>query len=148
MNSSTSNVAPIAKALFTMHTHVVGGRHDGTGRSEDGHLDVQLSMPGSGKPGTNPEALFGVGWSACFLGALSAVMGQRKMRMPPDTAIDAAVTLGNIADGNYQIAVKMRIDIPGIDDAAVKRELVEAAHQVCPYSRATRGNIDIQFEIA
>ena len=144
--SPSTNIAPIEKELFTMHTHVVGGRHDGTGRSEDGHLDVQLSMPGSGKPGTNPEALFGVGWSACFLGAISAVMGQRKMRMPPDTAIDAAVTLGNIADGNYQIAVKMRIDIPGLD-MALKRELVEAAHQVCPYSRATRGNIDIQFEI-
>ncbi|NUS59761.1 MAG: organic hydroperoxide resistance protein [Lysobacter sp.] len=146
MNSPASNVAPIEKELFTMHTHVVGGRHDGTGRSEDGHLDVKLAMPGSGKPGTNPEALFGVGWSACFLGALSAVMGQRKMRMPPETAIDAAVTLGNIADGNYQIAVKMRIDIPGLD-MALKQELVEAAHQVCPYSRATRGNIDIQFEV-
>ena len=145
MNRS-SNIAPLEKELFTMHTHVVGGRHDGTGKSEDGHLDVQLAMPGSGKPGTNPEALFGIGWSACFLGAISAVMGQRKMRMPPETAIDAEVTLGNIADGNYQIAVKMRIDIPGLE-MPLKRELVEAAHQVCPYSRATRGNIDIQFEV-
>jgi Ohr subfamily peroxiredoxin len=145
MNRST-NIAPLEKELFTMHTHVVGGRHDGTGKSEDGHLDVQLAMPGSGKPGTNPEALFGIGWSACFLGAISAVMGQRKMRMSPQTAIDAEVTLGNIADGNYQLRVKMRIDIPDVDPA-LKQELVEAAHQVCPYSRATRGNIDIQFEI-
>ena len=145
MNRS-SNIAPLEKELFTMHTHVVGGRHDGTGKSEDGHLDVQLAMPGSGKPGTNPEALFGIGWSACFLGAISAVMGQRKMRMSPQTAIDAEVTLGNIADGNYQLRVKMRIDIPDVDPA-LKQELVEAAHQVCPYSRATRGNIDIQFEI-
>ena len=145
MNRS-SNIAPLEKELFTMHTHVVGGRHDGTGKSEDGHLDVQLAMPGSGKPGTNPEALFGIGWSACFLGAISAVMGQRKMRMSPQTAIDAEVTLGNIADGNYQLRVKMRIDIPDVDPA-LKQELVEAAHQVCPYSRATRGNIDIQFEV-
>jgi lipoyl-dependent peroxiredoxin len=146
MNDAPSNIAPIEKALFTAHTHVTGGRHDGAGRSDDGQLEVKLSMPGSGKPGTNPEQLFGIGYSACFLGALGVAAGKRKMRLPGNSAINADVTLGTIADGNYQIAVKLTIDLPGLDDA-VKRELVEEGHRTCPYSRATRGNIDVQFEL-
>ncbi|QNP42018.1 organic hydroperoxide resistance protein [Lysobacter terrestris] len=140
-------MAPIEKELFTAHTHITGGRHDGAGRSDDGQLDVKLSMPGSGKPGTNPEQLFGVGYAACFLGALGVAASKRKLRLPDDTAIDADVTLGTIADGNYQIAVKLRVDLPGLDDA-LKRELVEEGHKTCPYSRATRGNIDVQISIA
>lgn len=146
MNTSTT-IAPIEKELFTAHTHVTGGRHDGTGRSDDGQLDVKLSMPGSGKPGTNPEQLFGVGYAACFLGALGVAASKRKMRLPEGTTIDADVTLGTIADGNYQIAVKLRVALPGLDDA-LKRELIEEGHRTCPYSRATRGNIDVQILIA
>ena len=145
MNRST-NIAPIEKELFTAHAHVTGGRHDGAGRSDDGQLDVKLSMPGSGKPGTNPEQLFGVGYAACFLGALGVAAGKRKMRLPEGTAIDADVTLGTIADGNYQIAVRLNVALPGLDHA-LKHELVEEGHQTCRYSRATRGNIDVQFSI-
>jgi|SRR5688572_11535697 Ohr subfamily peroxiredoxin len=143
MNEST-RIAPIEKELFTAHTHVTGGRHDGTGRSDDGQLDVKLSMPGSGKPGTNPEQLFGIGYAACFLGAVGVAAGKRKMRLPEGTAIDSDVTLGTIGDGNYQLAVKLRVALPGLDET-LKRELVDEGHQTCPYSRATRGNIDVQI---
>lgn len=132
--------------IYTAHTHVTGGR-SGTGRSSDGAVDVQLSTPGSGRPGTNPEQLFGIGYSACFIGALQFAAAARKLRLPEDASVDAEVTLGKIAAGDYQLAVKLNVDLPGFDES-LKRELIEAAHQTCPYSRMTRGHVDVELAIA
>ena len=137
----------IDNVLYTAATHTTGGR-DGAGRSSDGALDVQLSPPGSGKPGTNPEQLFGVGYSACFMGAMQIAARQLSIKFPVDTAIDARVSLGKTAgDASYALAVTLSISLPGLD-ADVKRRLVDAAHQTCPYSAATRGNIEVEFVIA
>ncbi|SHL97942.1 organic hydroperoxide resistance protein [Rhizobacter sp. OV335] len=137
----------IANVLYTAATRTTGGR-DGAGRSSDGALDVQLSPPGSGKPGTNPEQLFGVGYSACFMGAMQIAARQLSIKFPADTAIDARVSLGKTAgDASYALAVTLSISLPGLD-ADVKRRLVDAAHQTCPYSAATRGNIEVDFVIA
>jgi Ohr subfamily peroxiredoxin len=137
----------IDNVLYTAATHTTGGR-DGAGRSSDGALDVQLSPPGSGKPGTNPEQLFGVGYSACFMGAMQIAARQLGIKFPADTAIDARVSLGKTAgDASYALAVTLSITLPGLD-ADQKRRLVDAAHQTCPYSHATRGNIEVDFLIA
>jgi lipoyl-dependent peroxiredoxin len=137
----------IANVLYTAATHTTGGR-DGAGRSSDGALEVQLSPPGSGKPGTNPEQLFGVGYSACFMGAMQIAARQLSIKFPADTAIDARVSLGKTAgDASYALAVTLSISLPGLD-ADAKRRLVDAAHQTCPYSAATRGNIEVEFVIA
>ena len=132
--------------IYTAHTHVTGGR-SGAGRSSDGAVDVKLSTPGSGKPGTNPEQLFGIGYSACFIGALQFAAAAKKLRLPDDASVDAEVTLGKTGAGDYQLAVKLNVDLPGFDDS-LKRELIEAAHQTCPYSRMTRGHVDVELAIA
>ena len=135
------------KVLYTAQTHTTGGR-DGAGKASDGALDVKLSSPGSGKPGTNPEQLFGVGYSACFIGAMQIAAGKLQLRLPDDAAVDASVSLGKTDGGAaYGLAVKLAITLPGLDETQ-KKQLVEAAHQTCPYSHATRGNIEVEFEIA
>ena len=129
-----------------------GGRDEGRSATDDGKIDVLLSVPtemgGKGGAGTNPEQLFAVGYSACFLGALKAVGRGEKVRIPDEAAIDAAVSFGERADGpGFGIAVAMTVTLPGIEyDKAV--ELVAKAHQICPYSNATRGNIDVTFTVA
>lgn len=132
--------------VYTAHTHVTGGRV-GRGQSSDGAVDVQLSTPGSGRTGTNPEQLFGIGYSACFIGALQFAAAARKIKLPEDAAVDAEVALGKTAAGDYQLAVTLHVNLPGLD-ADLKRDLVEAAHQTCPYSRMTRGNVDVALAIA
>ena len=134
------------KVLYTAQAHTTGGR-DGAGKSSDGALDVKLSSPGSGKPGTNPEQLFGIGDSACFIGAMKAVGPKIQIKVPDDVAIDASVSLGPTDGGAaFGISVKLAITLPGLDDAK-KKTLVDAAHVVCPYSNATRGNIDVELAI-
>jgi len=134
------------KVLYTAQAHTTGGR-DGAGKTSDGAIDVQLSSPGSGKPGTNPEQLFAVGYAACFIGAMKAVGPKIKVTVPQDVAIDSSVSLGPTDGGAaYGIAVKLAISLPGLD-ADQKKKLVDAAHQVCPYSNATRGNIDVELSI-
>lgn len=137
---------PLEKVLYTAHTHVTGGR-DGAGRSSDGALDVKLDHFASGKAGTNPEQLFGVGYSACFLGAIGVAAQSLKIRLSPETAVDAEVSLGKTGAGDYQLAVKLNVNVPGVDNET-KRKLVEMAHQTCPYSRATRGDINVELAIA
>ena len=138
---------PLDKVLYTAEAHTTGGR-DGAGKSSDGALDVQLSPPGSGKPGTNPEQLFAVGYAACFIGAMKAVGPQISVKVPDAVAIDSKVSLGPTNGGAaYGIAVQLTISLPGLDDAQ-KKQLVDAAHQVCPYSNATRGNIAVNITIA
>lgn len=133
------------KVLYTGRTHTTGGR-DGAARSSDGRLDVTLSPPGSSGAGTNPEQLFAAGWSACFIGALGHAAGARKLRLPTDTAVDAEVDLAN-TDGAYFLQARLNVSLPGIE-REVAEALVEAAHQTCPYSKATRGNIDVVTTIA
>ena len=133
------------KVLYTARAHTTGGR-DGASRTDDGRLDVKLSSPGTSGTGTNPEQLFAAGYSACFIGALKAVGGMQKIAIPQDVAVDAEVDLGPIT-GGYGIAVRMTVSLPGMERAAAQA-LVDAAHKVCPYSNATRGNIDVTLTIA
>jgi Ohr subfamily peroxiredoxin len=136
---------PLDKVLYTARTHVTGGR-DGNGRSDDGKLEVRLSPPAGGGPGTNPEQLFGVGYAACFMGAMKAVAPKVGVQVPNDAAVDAEVDLGPTSLG-YGISVRMNIRLPGLErDKA--QQLVTEAHKVCPYSNATRNNLDVQLNIA
>lgn len=138
-------MASLEKVLYTAHAHTTGGR-EGTSRSDDGRLDVTLSSPGTAGTGTNPEQLFAAGYSACFIGAIKAVAAKQKLTVPQDVAVDAEVDLGPIPNA-FGIAVRMTVHLPGMDRAAAQA-LVDAAHQVCPYSNATRGNIDMALTLA
>ncbi|POR52626.1 organic hydroperoxide resistance protein [Bosea psychrotolerans] len=133
------------KVLYTAKTHTTGGR-EGAARSSDGRLDIALSSPGSSGAGTNPEQLFAAGWSACFIGALGLAAGAHKIRLPADTAVDAEIDLAN-TDGAYFLRARLNISLPGIARETAQ-SLVEAAHQTCPYSKATRGNIEVETTIA
>ena len=143
-------VKKLEKVVYTAHVHTTGGREDGVAKSSDGALDVKLSTPkvmgGSGGMGTNPEELFAAGYSACFLGAMKAVSSHVKVAVPATTAIDASVSFGPIENNAFGIAVKMSISLPGLDAASAKK-LVDAAHQVCPYSNATRDNVEVELAI-
>ncbi len=134
----------IEKVLYTGKTHTTGGR-EGFARSDDAQLDIKLSPPGTAQPGTNPEQLFAAGWSACFIGAMGLAAGKRKLRLPADTAVDAEVDLGT-TDGAYFLQARLNISLPGLD-SELARALVEEAHQTCPYSKATRGNIGVELNL-
>ena len=115
--------------------------------SEQRALEVTLSSPGSSKPGTNPEQLFGVGYSACFTGAMQLVAAAMKIKLPVDTAVDASVSLGRTEnDSAYGLAVNLAVSLPGLDRAQAQ-EVVDGAHQACPYSHATRGNIEVAITL-
>jgi lipoyl-dependent peroxiredoxin len=135
----------LEKVLYTAKVRTTGGR-EGASRTDDGRLDIKLSPPGMGGSGTNPEQLFAAGYSACFIGALKAVAGRMKMTLPSDLAVEAEVDLGP-TPGAYGIAARLRVSLPGIERAAAQA-LLEAAHKVCPYSNATRGNIDVKISLA
>ena len=130
----------IAEALYTARTHTTGGR-DGTSRSADGRLDIKLSPPDSAGAGTNPEQLFAAGWSACFQGAMGRAARRRKVALPADLAIDAEVDLGMAGD-EYFLRARLNVSLPGLD-RELARAILDAAHRICPYSKATRGNIDV-----
>lgn len=132
------------KVLYTGKTHTTGGR-DGSAQSSDGRLDVKLSSPGSSGNGTNPEQLFAAGWSACFIGAMGLAAGKMKIKLPADLAVDAEVDLCN-ADGAYFLQARLNVSVPGLAPEVVQT-LVESAHQTCPYSKATRGNIDVVINL-
>lgn len=132
------------KVLYTARTHTTGGR-DGGSCSSDGRLDIKLSMPGISGCGTNPEQLFAAGWSACFISAMKIEAGKRKIMLPADLTIDAEVDLGTTL-GAYGLAVRLNVSLPGMD-RDVAEALVQTAHQVCPYSRATRGNVDVVISV-
>mgnify|MGYP002148728945 FL=1 len=132
------------KVLYTAKAHTTGGR-DGASKTDDGRLNVTLSSPGTSGTGTNPEQLFAAGYSACFIGAMKAVAGKMKVTLPADLSIDAEVDLGPIPNA-YGIAARLNVNLPGMDRAAAQ-QLIDAAHQVCPYSNATRGNIDVTLTV-
>ena len=136
------------KVLYTAEAHTTGGR-DGRSTTSDGLLDVRLAPPkemGGKGDATNPEQLFAAGYSACFIGAIKAVAAKMKLQVPADVAIDAEVDLGPIPNA-YGIAARLKVSLPGMDRAQAQA-LVEAAHQVCPYSNATRGNIKVELAVA
>ena len=136
--------ASLEKVLYTARTHTTGGR-DGASRSSDGRLDVKLTSPGAQGAGTNPEQLFAAGWSACFEGAMAVAARQQKIALPAGTAIDAEVDL-NLGDGAYFLRARLNISVPGVE-RSVAQAIVDAAHQICPYSKATRGNIDVEIKL-
>lgn len=138
------NTPQIEKVLYTGKTHTTGGR-DGESQSTDGRLDIKLSSPGTTGHGTNPEQLFAAGWSACFIGAMGIAAGKMKITLPADLAIDAEVDLGTAA-GGYLLQARLNVSLPGLE-REVAQALVDAAHQTCPYSKATRGNIFVVINL-
>ena len=133
------------KILFTAKVHTTGGR-EGASRSSDGRLDIKLSSPGSAASGTNPEQLFAAGWSACFEGAMGLAARKMKVALPADTAVDAEVDLC-LTDGAYFLQARLNVKMPGLE-RDVAQAVVDAAQQTCPYSKATRGNIDVVINLA
>ena len=136
----------MTKILYTAHAHVTGGR-DGHGRSTDGQLEVDLRRPtemGGEGGGTNPEQLFAVGYAACFESALGAVARRHHLEAGEAT-IDSAVSLSPTGDGGFKLSVVLDVTLPSFDDAEMAKQLVREAHQVCPYSNATRGNIEVEL---
>ncbi|TWO63583.1 organic hydroperoxide resistance protein [Caenimonas sedimenti] len=135
----------LEKVMYTAKAHVTGGRDGGTAKTDDGKLDIQLSSPGTAGTGTNPEQLFASGYAACFIGAMKAVAGKMKLTVPADVAVDAEVDLGPIPNA-YGIAARLNVSLPGMD-REVAQQLIDTAHKVCPYSNATRGNIDVKINL-
>lgn len=135
--------------LYTAHATATGGR-EGRAVSSDNVLDIKLSTPrelgGAGGDGTNPEQLFAAGYSACFIGAMKAVSAREKIKLPAEPTIEGSVGIGQIP-GGFGLAVELKIAVPGMEREQLQA-LVDAAHQVCPYSNATRGNIDVTLTLA
>jgi lipoyl-dependent peroxiredoxin len=138
-------MSQIEKVLYTAKTHTTGGR-DGASRTSDGRLDVKLSSPGAAGAGTNPEQLFAAGWSACFIGAMGVAANKMKVSLPADRAVDAEVDLG-LSDGGFLLRARLHVSLPGLE-REVAQTIVDAAHQICPYSKATRGNIEVAITLA
>ncbi len=135
----------IEKVLYTGKVHTTSGGRDGTAKSDDGRLDIELSSPGSKGTGTNPEQLLAAGWSACFIGAIGLAAGKQKIKLPEDLSVDTEVDLGTAGDG-YFLQARLRVHIPGVE-REVAQALVETAHRTCPYSKALHGNIHIETEL-
>jgi osmotically inducible protein OsmC len=133
------------KVLYTAKTHTTGNRENGVSRSDDGNLDLRIALPGSGKPGTNPEQLFAAGWSACFDGALGIAAGKYKVSLPEGRSIDAEVDL-NLNGSSFFLRARLNIHLPGLDPE-VARSLVDAASNICPYSKAIKGNVDVEYNL-
>ena len=140
-----ANPTTTRKVLYTAKTHTTGGREHGVAKSDDGHLDIRLSTPGTGGAGTNPEQLFAAGWSACFEGAMGIAARKRRMTLPEDLAIDAEVDLAQ-ESGGYVLQARLNVSLPGVP-RDVAQELVNEAHKTCPYSKAITGNVDVEINL-
>jgi lipoyl-dependent peroxiredoxin len=143
--SQESTMTQPAKLLYTAKAHTTGGREGGASRSSDGRLDVKLTVPGTPGDGTNPEQLFAVGWSACFLSAIKHVGAKMKVKIPADVAIDPEVDL-LMGDDGFSLRARLNVSLPGLD-REVAQKVLDAADQTCPYSKATRGNIDVAINL-
>jgi osmotically inducible protein OsmC len=143
--ASETAVTQPGKVLFTAKTHTTGGRENGISRSSDGRLDIKLAVPGTSGTGTNPEQLFAAGWSACFEGAMGLAARKMKIALPAELAIDAEVDL-NLLGGAFFLRARLNVRLPGME-RAIAQAVVEAAHQTCPYSKATRDNIDVTITL-
>jgi lipoyl-dependent peroxiredoxin len=137
-------MSQIEKIIYTGRTHTTGGRN-GSSRSSDGRLDIQLSTPGDAGTGTNPEQLFAAGWSACFIGAIGNAAQTLKLTLPKDLAVDTEVDLAHGHTG-YFLQARLNVSIPGVE-RMIARLLVATAHQTCPYSKATRGTIGVSINL-
>jgi Ohr subfamily peroxiredoxin len=135
----------INDVLYTGKTHITGGRN-GAARSDDGHLDIKLSRPGSNDAGTNPEQLLGAGWSACFIGAIGIAAAEKKVTVPADVAVDAEIDLCKTEAKGYFLQARLNVFLPGMG-RAVAEDLISAAHQTCPYSKALHGNVAISTTV-
>lgn len=135
----------MSQTLYTAHVHVTGGR-DGAARSSDGRLDIKLSSPGAVGGGTNPEQLLAAGWSACFLGAMAIAAKTMQVTLPPETAIDAEIDLAR-GDEGFFLRARLTIHLPGVD-RDIARDVIEAAHRTCPYSKALGENVDAVISLA
>lgn len=144
-SEDTTKTQP-AKLLYTAKAHTTGGREGGASRTSDGRLEVKLSVPGGPGNGTNPEQLFAVGWSACFLSAIKHVAFQMKVKLPADPSVDPEVDLLTGDDG-YFLRARLNVSLPGLD-RKVAATILERADQTCPYSKATRGNIEVAINLA
>jgi len=145
--TASTQINKLDKVIYTAHARTTGGR-DGRSVSDDGLLDVKLAPPkelGGMGGATNPEQLFAAGYSACFMGAMKHVAGMKKIAVPADASINASIDIGPIPAG-FGIAARLAISLPGMDPS-MAQDLIDAAHQVCPYSNATRGNIDVQLTL-
>jgi Ohr subfamily peroxiredoxin len=140
-----TTISQPTKVYYTAQTHTTGGREHGVSRSSDGNLDIRLNTPGTGGTGTNPEQLFAAGWSACFEGALGIAAGKQRVELPADTAIDAEVDLA-VKEGGFILQARLNISLPGLD-RALAVALVQAASGICPYSKAVKGNIDVEYNV-
>jgi len=144
MSEESTATQPV-KVLYTAKAHTTGGREGGASRTSDGRLDVKLSVPGGPGNGTNPEQLLAVGWSACFTSAIKIVAAQMKVKLPPEMAVDPEVDLCTGDDG-YFLQARLNVSLPGVD-RQVAQSILDGAHQTCPYSKATRGNIDVAINL-
>jgi Ohr subfamily peroxiredoxin len=142
--SEEPKTAQMEKVIYTAKAHTTGGR-DGASRSSDGRLDVKLSTPGTAGNGTNPEQLFAAGWSACFISAMAHAAGKMKVALPANRAIDAEIDLCT-TDGAFFLRARLNVSLPGLE-RDVAQALLDAADQICPYSKATRGNIDVVINL-
>jgi len=144
--SEESNTTQPGKVLYTAKAHTTGGREGGASRSSDGRLDVKLSVPGAPSNGTNPEQLFAVGWSACFLSAIKLIASKQKVKLPTEFAVDPEVDLCAGDDG-YFLQARLNVSLPGLE-RQVAQSLLDGAHQICPYSKMTRNNINVDIVLA
>lgn len=138
-------MSKIETVLYTGKTHTTGGR-DGIAKSDDGHLDIKLSPLGSHGTGTNPEQLFAAGWSSCFIGAMGRAAKEKNVSLPTGTAVDAEVDLGT-GNGGFLLQARLKVSLPGLP-RDVGQNLIAAAHQICPYSKMSRGNIEVRVTLA
>jgi osmotically inducible protein OsmC len=138
-------VSQTGKVVYTAKTRTTGGRENGAARSSDGRVDVRLSTPGSARIGTNPEQLFAAGWSACFESAIGLAARKRKIVPPADVVVDAEVNL-HLSESGYFLSARLNVSMPGIE-CDVAQALVDEAEQTCPYSKATRGNINVAINL-
>jgi lipoyl-dependent peroxiredoxin len=137
-------MSQLEKIIYTGKTHTTGGRN-GSSRSSDGRLDIQLSSPGTTYAGTNPEQLFAAGWSACFISAIGKAAQTLKVSLPKDLALDTEVDLTQ-GESGYYLKARLNVSIPGVDRETAQA-LVDTAHQTCPYSKATRGNVGVSINL-
>ena len=138
-------ITKTSKVLYTAQTHTVGGRDHGVAKSSDGNLDIKLSSPGTNGIGTNPEQLFAAGWSACFEGAMGIAASKARITLPEDTAIDAEIDLC-LDKGGFFLQARLNVSLPGLDREAAL-ELIHAAENICPYSKAIKGNVNAEINL-
>ena len=143
--SEENTMTQPVKVLYTAKAHTTGGREGGASRTSDGRLDVKLTVPGTSGTGTNPEQLFAVGWSACFLSAINLVASKMKLKLPDDVAVDPEIDLCAGSDG-YFLKARLNVILPGLE-RQLAQSILDGAHQTCPYSKATRGNINVAINL-